>query len=124
MVLRSPVAGRVSQILCRNGQTVVPGEPILTVSDRSVKQIITYLHESDDRQVHENSQVLVSSMSRPEQAAESLVVRLGPGLEQLPQRLWRSPTVPDYGRAVVIAGIPRLELTPGELINVKFLDDR
>jgi hypothetical protein len=40
----------------------------------------------------------------------------------MPERLWRDPAVPSYGRAVVIAANPALNLIPGELIQVKFLD--
>ena len=54
--------------------------------------------------------------------AESFVVRMGPAMEMKPQRLWRDPMVPDYGRAVVIAALPGLNLTPGELLHVRFAD--
>jgi multidrug resistance efflux pump len=123
-VLRSPIAGQVNQILCRQGQTVVPGETILTVIDRNAGEIIAYLSESDDRQVRLDAPVLVSSLKRPEKSAESFVVRVGAGLQPLPERLWREPAVPDYGRAVVIAAVPNLPLSPGELLNVRFLDER
>ena len=116
--------GHVSSILCRRGQTVVPGEPILTISDHEVTEILAFLDEKDRRNVKEKSSVLVSSLSRPEKVAESFVVRLGNGFEMLPERLWRQPATPQYGRAVVIAAVPELELLPGELINVRFRDDR
>jgi len=121
--LRSPVTGQVSSILCRNGQTVVPGEPILTIADSRVTEILAYLSEPQDRRARENSPVLVASLSRPEKVAESFVVRMGPDVELLPQRLWREPRTPQYGRAVIIAAVPGLDLTPGELLSVKLLDD-
>ena len=62
-------------------------------------------------------------MSRPERVAESVVVRLGPDIEILPERLWRVPSTPEYGRAVVIAAVPTLQLTPGELLNVRLITD-
>lgn len=122
LVLRSPVAGQVSQVLCRQGQTVVPGEPILTIAERGVKEIITFLAEADDRVVQRQTGVRVASLKRPGRVAESYVVRLGPGLEMLPERLWRDPGIPAYGRAVVIAANPALNLTPGELLHVEFAD--
>ena len=72
--------------------------------------------------VRRNEGVLVSSLRRPNQVAESFVVRMGPAMEMKPQRLWRDPMVPDYGRAVVIAALPGLNLTPGELLHVRFAD--
>lgn len=122
LVLRSPVSGQVSQLLCRQGQSVVPGEPILTIAERGVKEVVTYLAEADDRVVRRQGLVRLASLKHPARVAESYVVRLGPGLELLPQRLWTNPATPSYGRAVVIAANPALNLTPGELLRVRFLD--
>jgi multidrug resistance efflux pump len=121
-VLRSPVSGQVSSILCRRGDTVVPGEPILTISEGTVTEILAYLDEADGQRARENAPVLVASRSRPGKIAESFVVRLGPEVEMLPERLWNEPSTPRYGRAVVIAAVPELELTPGELLNVRIAD--
>ena len=122
-LLRSPISGQVSSILCRRGQTVVPGEPILTITERTVTEILAYLDESDGRDVYENTQVQVASLREPARIAESFVLRVGPNLELLPERLWIQPSLPQYGRAVVIAAVPELRLTPGELLSVKFLND-
>jgi len=122
LVLRSPVAGQVSQVLCRRGQTVLAGEPILTIVEHGVQEIVTFIAESDNRIVQRQSTVRVSSIARPERIAESYVVRTGPGIEQLPERLWQSPAIPAYGRAIVIAATPSLSLTPGELLHVRFIE--
>jgi multidrug resistance efflux pump len=119
-VLRSPISGQVSSILCRRGQTVVPGEPILTVTERTVTEILAYLDESDRRDLRENAPVLLSSLAEPSRVAESFVTRVGPDLQLLPERLWSQPATPQYGRAVVIAAVPGLRITPGELLSVKF----
>lgn len=122
LTLRSPVAGHVASVVSREGQTVVPGEPILTVAAHGVTEIVAFLSEADDRTVLPASTVKVSSVKRPGSAAESSVIRAAPGLEILPERLWRDPSIPSYGRAVVIAAAPGLTLLPGELIQVDFLD--
>jgi multidrug resistance efflux pump len=121
LVLRSPVDGRVSQILGRRGQAVVPGEPLLTISERTVSEIVAYLAESDGLRVEEQQPVRLVSHTRPGSVSESVVLRVSPGIEMMPQRLWRNPQVADYGRAVVIAPQPAMHLTPGETIEVRFL---
>jgi multidrug resistance efflux pump len=121
-LVRSPVSGQVSSILCRPGQTVRPGWPILTIAEGTVTEILAFLDEADGERARENTPVLVASLSRPEKVAESVVVRLGPDVEMLPERLWRAPSTPEYGRAVIIAAVPGLELKPGELLSVKLLN--
>jgi multidrug resistance efflux pump len=123
-VLRSPVDGQVSSVFCRKGQSIVPGEPILTIADSQVTEIVAYLDEADSARIRDRVPVRVASLSRPASMAESIVLRHGPDVEMLPQRLWREPSVPEYGRAVVIASVPGLGLTPGELLSVKILDER
>ena len=122
LFLRSPVDGQVSQILCRNGQSVVPGEPIVMIAERSVQEIVAYLEERDATRIQLNAAVQVASHARPGVVAESVVLRVAPAIEPLPQRLWRNPQVADYGRAVVIAASPAMQLTPGEMVNVRFSD--
>lgn len=122
-VLRSPVTGQITSILARRGQTVVPGDPILTVADGTVTEILAYLDEADGDRARAKSPVLVASLSRPERVAESFVIRVGPDIELIPERMWRAPAAPEYGRAVVIAAVPTLDLTPGELLNVRLIDD-
>ena len=123
MALHSPIEGQVTQILCRQGQSVVPGEPIVTITDRTVRNIVTYLASADERAVRENSPVLVSSLDRPGEVAESFVLRVGGSVEVLPERLWTSPSIPTYGRAIVIAALPKMGLRPGELLNIRFVDE-
>jgi multidrug resistance efflux pump len=119
MLLRSPVVGRVSEILCRRGQAVRPGEPILLIAEQSVHEIIAYLDEETGSQVEPNQIVLVASSGESGTVAESVVLRVSPSVQLLPERLWRSPQVPDYGRAVVIAASPAMKLTPGQTVDVK-----
>jgi len=122
LLLRSPVDGQVSQVLCRRGQAVVPGQPVVVVSEESVREIVAYLAEDDGREVVPSTRVVVSTRGDGGTVAESVVLRVGPTIQEMPQRLWRNPRVPDYGRAVVVAAAPGMQLTPGEIVNVKLLN--
>jgi multidrug resistance efflux pump len=124
MTLRSPVVGQVSQILCRRGQAVVPGEPILIVAERSVKEIIAYLEEPEGLDVKTNTPVLIASRSRRGRVSESVVVNVSPTVQTLPVRLWNDPRYAQFGRPVLIAAAPGMELVPGEVVAVKFLANK
>jgi multidrug resistance efflux pump len=124
LVLRSPVTGHVSEILSRRGQSVRPGDPVIVVAEGSVREIVAYLAEDDGREIKTSTPVMVSTRGEGGTISESVVIRVGPTIQELPPRLWRNPRRPDYGRAVVIAAVPGMQLTPGELVNVKFLDPR
>jgi HlyD family secretion protein len=120
LVLKSPVAGRVSRILAARGQSIVAGEPILLIEEESVKEIVAYLREGDIRLVAPSSKVRITSV-RSGRVADSVVIAVGPGLEALPQRLWKNPQMAEYGLGVTIGASPLMALTPGELVSVDFL---
>ena len=119
LVLKSPVAGRVSRILAARGQSVVAGEPILLIEEESVREIVAYLREGDVRPVAPNSKVRITSV-RSGRVADSVVTAVGPGLEALPPRLWKNAQVAEYGLGVTIAVSPLMALTPGELVSISF----
>jgi HlyD family secretion protein len=121
-VLRSAVAGQVTQVWARAGQAVVTGEPVLTIVEAAPREIVAYLSESDPAEVRSGTRALVSSRRRPDRTAESLVLRDSRAVVTLPQRLWRDPRAPEFGRPVVLASVPALELVPGELVAVRFLN--
>jgi hypothetical protein len=88
-----------------------------------VQEIVAYLSEEDGLEVGESTPVIISSRAGGRTLAESRVLRVGPSIQPLPQRLWTDPRFPDYGRAVVIAATPAMNLTPGEIVNIKFHPD-
>jgi multidrug resistance efflux pump len=121
LFLRSPVDGQVSQVLCRQGQSVVAGQPVVVVSEGTVREIVAYLAEDDGHEIGPSTRAIVSTRGTNGTVAETVVLRVGPTIQELPPRLWRNPRIPDYGRAVVVAAAPGMHLTPGELVNVKLI---
>jgi hypothetical protein len=96
----------------------------VVVAEGSVREILAFLAEDDGREIAPSTPVMVSTRGQGGTVSESVVIRVGPSIQELPPRLWRNPRRPDYGRAVVIAAVPGMRLTPGEVVNVKFLDPR
>jgi multidrug resistance efflux pump len=120
LVLRSPVDGRISSVVGHRGQAILPGEPIVTVSERTIEAVVAYLSSEDGVDVSAQQTVRLVSLDRPGMMADSVVLRVSPGTDIIPQRLWSNPNVAVYGRAVVIAPQPSMGLTPGELVEVRF----
>ncbi len=118
LILRSAVAGQVSQVWCGAGQSVRAGDPILTIVESKVRDIIVYVDPGVTTRLAAQVPVSVATRTAPRAVADSTVVSVGESVQVLPQRLWRDPRVPTYGRAIVIAPVPQLPLSPGDLVDV------
>jgi HlyD family secretion protein len=119
LTLYSPIAGEVSQVLCRPGQAVVPGEAVVMVTEPIPQEIIAYLPERMAGHVAERTVVTIARRSDPNRAAQSFVTRVGASMETLPAILWRDSNRPEYGLPIAIAATPALKLTPGEVVFVR-----
>ena len=93
----------------------------MIIAERSVREIVAYVSGPGQSPL-ENTRVLVARRSDPTKVAESVITRVGPTIEEMPPRLWIRPSVPRHGRAIVIEGVPSLQLTPGEQVTVRLLD--
>ncbi|HNU31641.1 MAG TPA: HlyD family efflux transporter periplasmic adaptor subunit, partial [Sedimentisphaerales bacterium] len=103
------------------GEVVSAGDPILAVAQTQPTEIVAYANEQQVGYLKDDMTVELVKMRYPAQIAQSNVRSIGPTIELLPQRLWRSPTIPQWGRPVVIAVPPGLDLVPGELVGVRGL---
>ena len=121
LVLKSPIDGVVSQILSRPGEAVMPGTPILTVTEVKPSEIIAYASEIQAGTLEEGMSVELVKGSRPQQIATSQVTYVGPVIEPIPARLWKSPNMPEWGRPFLIKVPPAMELLPGQRIGIRGL---
>lgn len=135
--LKSPFDGVVIQILVRAnealllragenalrmpGEVVMPGEPILTVAEAKPSEVIAYAREDQLGRVRQNMSVELIKSNEPAQVASSQVVCLGPVMELMPERLWRNPNIPQWGRPMRIKIPPGFEVVPGELVGIRGL---
>jgi multidrug resistance efflux pump len=117
--LVSPFDGVVSMIQRGPGETVLAGEPILTVAAKEPVEVVAYASEIFADSVAERMAVRV--MKKSGAAQDSQVTEVGPTVEQKPARMWQNPNIPEWGRPILIKAPPNLELTPGELVGIKRL---
>jgi len=121
LVLTSPIDGIVSQIINTAGETVLPGVPILIVSEPLPENIIAYAHERNSGQIKVNAKVELVKNSISPQMGPSQVVYVGPVMELKPERLWNHPDMPEWGRPFLVKIPSGMQVVPGERVAIRVL---
>ena len=119
--LKAPIDGVVSNILHRQSEVVLAGDPIVTVAENDITGIIAYAYENLMDAIEEGMTVEVVKTSEPAsvQVESSEVTFVGPAVEQIPAQLWRNPNVPQWGRPFLIKAPAEMELIAGEKVGVR-----
>jgi multidrug resistance efflux pump len=121
------VNGRTGEVLAqrpgeavirRPGEVIGAGSPILMVASRAPTEIVAYVSEQMVGRVRENMPVNVIKTRPKTQVVKANVVRLGPTVELIPQRLWRNPAYPQWGLPIIVSVPEGLELLPGEAVGI------
>jgi HlyD family secretion protein len=119
LVLKSPLDGTVSQMIRGVGEAVRPGEPILVVSARRASSIVAYASDFQIGEIKEGMPVELITQAGGGRIVGSKVVSVGPVIEQIPVRLWRNPSIPEWARGILVAVPTNLNLVPSELIVIR-----
>jgi multidrug resistance efflux pump len=119
--LKSPFHGVVSQVWHRPGETVLAGQPILTIAEVKPTDVVAYVGEKQAGRVREKMVVELIKSNEPKQIASSQVTYLSPTIEQMPTQLWRNPNVPQWGRAFLVKVPPNFNVIPGEVVGIRGL---
>jgi multidrug resistance efflux pump len=121
LVISSPFKGVVSAIQRSPGEAVLPGEPILSISETEPREIIAFFNRSEVARIRPNMNVEIAKEGDPQQIARSQITHLGPDVQLMPGQLRLSPDVPQWGRPVLIKIPPGFKLIPGELVRIRIL---
>jgi len=121
MELKAPFDGVISQVLRRSSEAVLAGDPILTITEAGSTEIIAYASEDQVNMIREGMEVELIKSSDPARIVRTQIVYIGPIVEQLPVRLWRSPNFPQWGRPFLIKAPPEIELVTGEVVGIRRL---
>lgn len=121
--LKAPSDGVISQVLHRSSEVVLAGDPIVTVAEPNVTEIIGYAAENLMNYIHEGMAVELVRSSEPTriQIERSEVTYIGPVIEQIPAQLWPNPNVPQWGRPFRVKAPTQMNLIVGETVGIRRL---
>ena len=121
IVLTAPFDGIVNTLTYKPGQTVVRGDPIMSLVKPTPDMITTWVTQKQMAQVELNMKVKVASLTPPYSTFVSQVSHIGASMELIPQRLWRDPTLPEWGRSVQIPIQHGFACIHNEIVGIKTL---
>lgn len=131
--LLAPMNGFVSMVHRHDGENILAGEPILTISADRSQHIVAYLRQPFTTEPVPGQKVRLRSRGRSGQSADSEILRTGTQLEPilpelLPQRpggtLSIDPIRPaaspstEYGLPILVAIPGGFRVLPGELVDL------
>lgn len=137
LVLKSPIDGVVIQlhgrardvvlrrpgefVFRRPGEVVLAGDSILSVAGGKPTEIIAYAGREQLGLIRKGMPVQLVKNTRPAQIARSQVTYLAPTLERMPEWLWQTPNIPQWGHPMRIEIPPGMKLFSGEMVGIRVL---
>ncbi|RKY10451.1 MAG: hypothetical protein DRP56_00945 [Planctomycetota bacterium] len=118
IVLTAPFDGVINTLNYKSGQTVVRGDPIMTIVDPTPGSITAWIPQKNIGQFVQNMKVKIVSLNTPRQSFVSQISNMSPSLELIPQQLWRVPTVPEWGRSIQVPIQPNFACIHNEIVGV------
>jgi multidrug resistance efflux pump len=123
VALRSPIGGVISTVHHRAGETITPGEPVVTIAAPAADHIVAYLRRPFMIEPVAGMKVDVRPRGLGRSAGSAAVLRVGNRLEPVPHtlRLPGSSADSDLGLPLVVSLPCDLKLIPGEIVDLTFI---
>ncbi|MBC8379307.1 MAG: HlyD family efflux transporter periplasmic adaptor subunit [Planctomycetes bacterium] len=118
IVLTAPFDGIVNTLSYKPGQTVVRGDAIMTIVKPTPEVITTWASQREMGSIELNMKVKIASLNPPYHTFVSQVSHISASMEMIPERLWKDPVVPEWGRAVQIPLQPGFACIHNEIIGI------
>ena len=116
-VLRATHAGRVVSLDKRPGEVAQAGDPVVRLVSAS-ERVVACVPEGVALGVREGD--MAKLWVRGQKGAPLLgkTISLGPTVAELPQRCWRNPRIPQWGREITITLETPVELCAGQAFDI------
>lgn len=129
LAVKAPVDGLVTALAARSGDVLRVGDPVLVLTETVPHQAVAYVAERHRLHVQAGQRVAIrrsggSGGTWSQGALMAEVQAVSQAVTPLPSRLAQGPQSAGagWGREVYIALPPDAGLTPGELLEVRFLE--
>ena len=123
VTLLAPIDGIVSAVNRNAGESVLAGDPIVTISAAKSERILAFVRQPLRIEVHPGMAVEVRARSFPREIHEGKVLRVGNQMEAilpelLPPRMGGG-TITEYGRPILVSVPGGLHILPGEIVDLR-----
>lgn len=119
LALKAPVSGQVASISRRPGESMLAGEPVLTIVGENAGRVMAYVDERASVRIAVGDTVELYSRTHPSAVVEGTILKVGAHVEAFPLRLLANPLMPQHGFQVLVGGLPDNLFRPGEALNVR-----
>lgn len=123
ITVTAPIDGIVSTIFHRAGESVTPGQPIVSIATLNPVRIVGYLRAPISDEPKPGMKVEVRTRSLPRMSGDAHIVEVGTQLETIPLTLLGPMKLAntELGLPVEISLPPSIKIRAGELVDVVLL---
>ncbi len=118
LTLTAPFDGHITHIQSTLTEVVDVNQPILTITEANPSMVVAYIDNYYAEDLQENLTLQVVKLGTRIRMAECTIESIGSVVEQLPQQLWRDPTIPQWGRPFLVQ-VSNLNLVAGERVGLR-----
>jgi multidrug resistance efflux pump len=122
LVLTSPIDGIVTTVFQRSGESVVPGQPILSIATMKPVRIVAYMRPPIEKEPGQGMWVEVRTRGWRRAMAKAQIIAVGTQYESIPQTLMGPIKITggELGLPLEVSLPQSLNIHPGELVDISF----
>lgn len=120
LTLIAPFDGYVTHIQSTLTSVVDVNQPILTITEANPTEVVAYIDNYYADELQESMAIEVIKLGPNIKMSKCAIQSIGAVVEQLPQQLWRDPTIPQWGRPFLVE-VKGLDLVAGERVGLRRL---
>jgi multidrug resistance efflux pump len=118
LTLTAPFDGHITHIQSTLTEVVDVNQPILTITEANPSIVVAYIDNYYAEDLQEDMALQVVKLGTRIKVAECTIESIGSVVEQMPQQLWRDPTIPQWGRPFLVQ-VENLNLVAGERVGLR-----